>query len=107
MMSGWDSLNSLSHLPSSSERVVEFRIEVFTLKASEIIVLALIATWEGSLLSSLKTLLFLSNQIFQHRNLGIHIQTVLRRFFMLRSNGDKNSQLLKSSEAEVGRLEEV
>jgi hypothetical protein len=87
--------------------VDEFRIEAFTFKASESIVLALMATWDGNLLSSLKILLFLSNQSFQHRNLGIHIQTVLRRFFLLRSNGDKDIQLLNSSKAEVGKLEET
>jgi hypothetical protein len=40
-------------------------------------------------------------------NLGIHIQIVLRRCFLLRSNGDKDSYLLNSSRVEVGRLEEV
>lgn len=97
----------MSHLPSSSERGFEFRIEVFTFKASEIIVLAFMATWAGSLFSSLKILLFLSNQIFQQINLGIHIQTILRRYFLLRSNGDKDSHLLRSSEVEVGRLEDA
>jgi hypothetical protein len=82
-------------------------MEVFELKALEIIVLALIATWDGSLLSSLKILLFLSSQIFQHKNLGVHTQVVLRRFFLLKLKGERDIHLLRSSEAEVGRVKET
>ena len=65
---------------------------------------AFTATWGGSLLSSLKILLFLSNQIFQHRNLGVHIHASLRRFLLLRLKGESESQLLMNSITEFGSL---
>ena len=60
--------------------------------------------WDGSLLSSLKVLLFLSSQIFQHKNLGVYIHVVLRRFFLLRSKGKMKFQRLIISITEFGKL---
>ena len=52
-------------------------------------------------------MLFLSSQIFQHRNLGVHIHASLRRFFLLKLKGARCIQQLISSVIEFGILTEI